>query len=225
MSQESAPRDRQRRSSSEIRDLILAAARAEFADKGYAGATNRDIAGRAGVAMSVLYRNFETKADLFSDAVVDPFVVGVESLAQHWVDQIGDPLPDEGLMRVFLGDVLRSMSHHQHVLEQLALGRAELSEAMTTRIRAVFDRLFGQARLMAELEARRRGWFSPDDLDLPIRVLACMVAGASAFGWFLLPGDARDPGAPDVLDAMAKLGLWGMAREPQRAKPDRPDPG
>jgi AcrR family transcriptional regulator len=224
MSQEPATRDRQRRSSSEIRDLILASARAEFAEKGYTGTTNRDIAHRAGVAMSVLYRNFETKADLFSDAVVEPFVVGVENLTEHWIEQVGDPLADEDLMQVFLSDVLSSMSHHQHVLEQLTLGRAELSEAMTNRIRTVFDRLFRQARLMAELEARRRGWFSPEDLDLPIRVLVCMVAGASAFGWFLLPEHAREPGAPNVLEAMTKIGLWGVSRKPRDTEPDQPDP-
>jgi AcrR family transcriptional regulator len=223
VSQEPVPRDRQRRSSSEIRDLILASARAEFAEKGYARTTNRDIANHAGVAMSVLYRNFETKAELFSDAVVEPFVVGVENLTQHWINQVGEPLADERLMQVFLADVLSSMSRHQHVLEQLTQGRAELGEAMTSRILTVFDRLFRQARLMAELEARRRGWLSPDDLDLPIRVLACMVAGASAFGWFLLPGDAREPGAPDVLDAMAKIGLWGVARAP-RDVPGQPPP-
>lgn len=204
--------ERQRRSPAEIRALILGAARREFARKGYAGATNRDIAAEAGVAMSVLYRNFETKAELFSEAVVEPFVDGVEKLLSDWIAQVGDPLPDQDLMRVFIGDVQSAVAKHQHALEQLVLGRAELTDAMSARIMAVFDRLFAQTRMMAELEARRRGWFSPEGLDLPIRVLVCMIAGASAFGWFLLPDG--DPDDEDVLDTMSKLALWGLARKP-----------
>jgi AcrR family transcriptional regulator len=222
MAAEPEQKDRQRRSTAQIRELILESARAEFAEKGYVAATNPDVATRAGVALSVLYRNFETKAELFSDAVVEPFVRGVEQLGEHWVGQIGEPLADEELMQVFIRDVLTAMSRNQHALEQLVLGRAELSEAMTNRILAVFDRLFGQARLMAELEARRRGWFSSEGLDLPIRVLACMIAGASAFGWFLLPEQSDEPDHPDVLDAMTKIGLWGMSRRPPTVPPADP---
>lgn len=218
MPKEGETTERQRRSPAEIRVLILGAARAEFARKGYAGTTYRDIATAADVAMSVLYRNFETKSELFSEAVVEPFVAGVETLLSDWIAQVGDPLPDEHLMRVFIGDMQAAMVRHQHALEQLVLGRAELTEAMAARITAVFDRLFAQTRMMAELEARRRGWFSPDDLDLPIRVLVCMLAGASAFGWFLLPAGARDQddttGSEPVLDTMSKLALWGLARKP-----------
>jgi len=44
---------------------IVAAALAEFADKGYAAARLEDVAARAGVSKGALYRYFETKADLF----------------------------------------------------------------------------------------------------------------------------------------------------------------
>lgn len=44
---------------------IVAAALAEFADKGFAAARLEDVAARAGVSKAALYRYFETKADLF----------------------------------------------------------------------------------------------------------------------------------------------------------------
>jgi AcrR family transcriptional regulator len=59
-----------RRSPAELRTLLLDAARAEFGANGYANTTNRDVARRAGVALSVLYRHFETKAELPAPMIV-----------------------------------------------------------------------------------------------------------------------------------------------------------
>src|SRR3954447_16458485 len=84
-----------RRSPAELRTLILDAACVEFGANGYAATTNRDVARRAGVALSVLYRHFETKADLFSEAALEPFVRGMEQLGSDWLRQLSEPLEDE----------------------------------------------------------------------------------------------------------------------------------
>jgi AcrR family transcriptional regulator len=47
------------------RELVLAAARRVFIDKGYAGATLEAIAEEAGFSRGVMYSQFESKADLF----------------------------------------------------------------------------------------------------------------------------------------------------------------
>jgi AcrR family transcriptional regulator len=55
----------------DTRARILAAGRAAFAERGFAGASMRDIAARAGVTAGNVYRYFRGKDGLF-DAVVGP---------------------------------------------------------------------------------------------------------------------------------------------------------
>ena len=50
---------------SERREQILAAATSAFARKGYAATSLEDIAAEAGVTRVILYRHFESKADLY----------------------------------------------------------------------------------------------------------------------------------------------------------------
>ena len=205
--------DRQhRRSPAELRRLILEAARAEFGANGYAATTNRDVARRAGVALSVLYRHFDTKADLFSEAVLEPFVRGFERLGNDWLRQLSEPLPDEDLMQVFIRDIHDNLAANQHALDQMLFGRSELPEAMVERIRVAFEKLITQLRLMTELEIRRRGWMSPVGVDMSMRVLMGMMLGMSSYSWLLLPGGQRGSGGDDVIEGMVKLGLWGMTR-------------
>jgi AcrR family transcriptional regulator len=209
-----------RRSPAELRKLILDAARAEFGANGYAATTNRDVARRAGVALSVLYRHFESKADLFSEAVLDPFVLGFEQLGNDWLRQLGEPLADEDLMRVFVRDIHDNLAANQHALDQMLYGRAELPDAMVERIRVAFDKLITQLRLMTELETRRRGWMSPLGMDMSVRVLMGMLLGMSSYSWLLVPGGQRESGGDEVIEGMVKLGLWGMTRHRETGRGD-----
>lgn len=61
------------RNAAQTRAKILKAAQDAFAERGYAGTTIRDIAGKAGVASSLLSRYFGSKADLFEEALVNAF--------------------------------------------------------------------------------------------------------------------------------------------------------
>ena len=63
------PRRVRRRNPEASRAAILAAARAAFAEQGYAGATIRDIARRAGVTHGLVMLHFTAKEQLFLAAV------------------------------------------------------------------------------------------------------------------------------------------------------------
>src|SRR5438067_10451835 len=63
---------RRRRSPEELADRILAAAREEFKLHGLSGATTAAIARRADVTEAQLFRYFESKAELFREAVFAP---------------------------------------------------------------------------------------------------------------------------------------------------------
>lgn len=203
----------QRRSPAELRALLLDAARKEFGARGYASTTNRDVAKSAGVALSVLYRHFESKVDLFSEAVLEPFVRGFEKLGNDWLGQLSEPLEDEQLMQVFIRDIYANLTANQTALDQLLFGRAELTDAMTERIRIAFEKLMTQLRLMTELETRRRDWMSSEGVDMAVRVLMSMMMGMSSYSWILLPGGQRQSDSDDVIEGMVKLGLWGMTKQ------------
>jgi len=59
---------------------MLTAAREIFAERGYAGATTKQIAERAEVGEVLLFRHFGNKAGLFDEAVLGPF----QSFADEW---------------------------------------------------------------------------------------------------------------------------------------------
>lgn len=68
----------------ETREHLLASARAEFLEKGFAKASLRKICADAGVTTGALYFFFEGKEDLFRAIVEPPFLALVEILREHF---------------------------------------------------------------------------------------------------------------------------------------------
>jgi AcrR family transcriptional regulator len=76
-----------RRSSATVRLLVLQAARELFDERGYEQVGTREIAGRAGVTQAMVFRHFGTKANLFVEAVYQPFSGFVTDYIRRWADQ------------------------------------------------------------------------------------------------------------------------------------------
>lgn len=208
-----------RRRPAEVRSLLLDAAAETFASQGYANATKKDIAEKAGVALSVLDRHFETKADLFAEAVLVPFAELLERTTKDWLRQRDEPLADAPLMQLVVNDMYNSLAGHQNALHGLALAREELGHDIASRLRDAFDDLFSQLRLMAELEAERRQWLSPVGLDLSLRILVAMVLGTNTYDWIILP--AQRPSSEQLVEAMSEIALWGLERKPGTQSSER----
>ncbi len=90
------PRAR-RLTAEERRRSILEAARTSFGDTGdMNGTTMRTIADRAGISEGVIYRHFESKDQLFYEAVVEPLREAVDRLVEATADLESQfPLPAE----------------------------------------------------------------------------------------------------------------------------------
>ena len=92
------------------RELILAAAHDVFSEHGYARATTREIADRAGVAEPLLFRSFGSKAALFNEVVFGP----MRAFMLEWEKfdaQAGDKYDAEAFAKRFAGgfyDLLRA---------------------------------------------------------------------------------------------------------------------
>jgi AcrR family transcriptional regulator len=65
------------------RELVLVAARAAFLDKGRIGARGSDIAARAGITEAFLYRLFESKEEIYAEAVDSALERGFAELAER----------------------------------------------------------------------------------------------------------------------------------------------
>ncbi|MYA90081.1 MAG: TetR/AcrR family transcriptional regulator [Boseongicola sp. SB0662_bin_57] len=84
-----APR---RRDAAATAERILRAAQEVFHDKGYEGATTREIADRAGVNLALIKRYYGSKLGLFERAVL-PFLT-LEAFLDKPVDDLGERLAD-----------------------------------------------------------------------------------------------------------------------------------
>jgi len=84
-----------RRSTEEVRELLLGAARELFTANGYDATSTRDICARAGVARNLLFSNFENKQQLFEAAVLAPFSEFLDGYAQAWTQLAPDATPEQ----------------------------------------------------------------------------------------------------------------------------------
>lgn len=106
-----APPATRRLSAADRRRSILQAARKAFSDTGdVSGTTMRTIAERAGISEGVIYRHFESKEQLFYEAVVEPLRDAVDSLvaASEVVDR-DTPLTAERQIET-LGGLYRQLT-------------------------------------------------------------------------------------------------------------------
>lgn len=118
------PRPRaSRRSTEEVRTLIVDAATRLFAERGYTQTTMRDVASTAGIGLSVLYRQFESKERLFSASLVAPFLASFEQFpagtASAPEGRRAGGLADEQLVDEFIRDLHHNLTTHRRTLVTL----------------------------------------------------------------------------------------------------------
>ena len=117
-----APRPR-RLTAAARRSSILAAARRAFTETGdMNGTTIRQIAERGGISEGVIYRHFESKDQLFIEAVVEPLRQAVDDLvaATEVVDR-DEPLTPERQVETLAGLYRQLVATLEEVLPLLGL--------------------------------------------------------------------------------------------------------
>lgn len=159
---ERAPRPRGRRSGGGAADDIVAAAAAEFAERGYAAASVRGIARRAGVDPALVRYYFDGgKAQLFAVAVgrrdVDPAALLAGVLAGG-PDDVGRRLV-EGVLRTW--DAPGGRERFRMVMAATASGHDHLVRDF----------------LASEVLGRLRGVLPEADADLRVALVASQLAG------------------------------------------------
>lgn len=169
------------------REAILEAARAAFAERGYARATIREIAGRAGVTHGLVMRHFGSKEQLFLAAVPGP-----RDLPELL------PGPPETLPERIARAFVERMEHADGNDPFLALIRSAASdEQAATDLYAAMRR--------SSMEAYRTVLSGPD-ADERVDLLASQLIGV-AFSRYVLRGGPVAEMPPERLVAYLTLTL------------------
>lgn len=177
--QQPAPTTVARRPRGEPRRLLLDAARKLFARRDYRSTTTREIAHAAGVTEHLLFRNFGSKAALFREALVVPFVSFVDEFGQTWQSVVPEETDEQELTRLFVSKLYDVFVEHQGLLLTLmaaeSLSDEEKADAGIAEIRRAVT-VLGQI----SVEGMQLRGLRSDHPDLPAHSTVSMIAGMAA---------------------------------------------
>jgi len=192
-----------RRSTEEVRALIVDAATRLFAERGYAQTTMRDIAATARIALSVLYRQFSSKERLFSATLVAPFLASFEHFP---AGQLSGP-DDEQLVDHFIRDLHRNLTTHRRTIVTL-LGALEAPGAeLIDEVRAGLGDAWRHLQLAAPSEDHDTTVGNDRSRDANMLVVA-VVAGLVLFQpWVSAARNGDDQPLVDLASTFCAAGL------------------
>jgi len=199
--------------------LLLVAAREVFTEKGFSGATMREIAERAGLTQAMLYRHFGSKEALFVEATVVPLIEFITEYANRYAEH--EPGEWQSLVDAaadFCGSLYDVLFEERELLfVMLAAQRfGSVPESAFAPVEDAFEKVFRHMRNVFELEARARALPS-SDRELGVRMVFAMVLSVALHGdWLLATGAySRDR----VMHGMARILVHGITGGDDAAMP------
>ncbi|AWB92271.1 TetR/AcrR family transcriptional regulator [Aeromicrobium chenweiae] len=122
------------------RELLLAAAEDEFAERGLAASIS-DIARRAGVAKGTVFRHFATKEELVAAIVCEQ----LDALAEVARSQLSAPDPEVGLVEFLTVTAARQHERDLSFLQAVTQTDSAVT-ALRDELHALVEQLVGRAR-------------------------------------------------------------------------------
>lgn len=198
---------RTRRTGEEVRSRLIEAARDVFAERGYAGASTREIAQRAEVAEVLLFRHFGNKAGLFDEAVLEPFERFVEEWGNRWSRRGLRGESVEELARDYIDLLYGFLEENRQLVIALLAARAHHPTA-AARLDELFRRLEKTVR-----EGAAENSLPTRDPTITVRLTFGMVLSAVVHAEILFPA-----GSPltrgEMIDELTRYMLNGIAHLP-----------
>jgi AcrR family transcriptional regulator len=195
------------------RSRLLAAAREVFAERGYRGATTKDIADRAGMSEPMVFRHFGSKVALFEEAAVGPVVAFMDGYVADWESRPHGAAAPFFETRDFLERLLEVLSADRQLLVAiLAAGQFDPAlEPAAARLDLAFGRIVELFSGIVETEFDLRGLDQPDRPAFARLLLGIVLSLSLHADWL----DAGEGGiAMDrLLDEAARMIVFGVGGE------------
>jgi len=185
-----------RRSTTEIRELILSAARDQFVANGFMATRTRDVADQAGVQERLLFTNFGSKLGLFNAALVEP-LKGV--VADFLAVKHSEELSVEARLGVLIGGLYDIAREHRSALRSV-LGAGGGAEADGLRAE-----LFAEIAAALQQTVEKVSSYPHVDSRAAMIDLAGMVFGVALLDDMLIEPRSRRPSRARLLNEMTKM--------------------
>jgi AcrR family transcriptional regulator len=198
-----------RRSTAEVRRLLLDSARTLFASKGYASTTTREIAERAGVSETLLFRHFDSKQRLFDQAITRPFQEFTARYLAEWEAQPILAQPPERLIRNFVEGFYDLLTEHRELVRALvAAGVLEGGRDPVERVQSPFNHLLKQFEGVAAGE--QDAWRYSFNPRVAVPVVVGMVMAVALMEDWLVPQRRGRPGRARLIDEIVGILVHGL---------------
>ncbi|MGV0050626.1 TetR/AcrR family transcriptional regulator [Mycobacterium colombiense] len=171
---------RSRRSSEEVRKLILDAARKLFRSNGFDATSTREISAEAGVSESMLFRNFGSKKAIFDEAVLKPFIEFVQQFVADWARSAESGADPEHIAHRYVSGLFQLCRDHLELIALIGARREGSPQGPNARllIAEQLDALVGQLS-RHHTQAGSRPAMDP---RLSVRFAIAMTVGAAQLG-------------------------------------------
>jgi AcrR family transcriptional regulator len=199
------------RSSAEVRHLVVEAATALFAERGYARVATRDIAKRADVTPSQLFAQFGTKARLYEIAIVKPYLETVSSFAERWRTDPVSAVAPEQVYRVLVNELFDVTETEPGLMTALIIAQAH-EESLVSEIAPSLRQIDEALRPLEDLVRR----VEPGEPVLAIRLTHGSVMAAVQFRCWLA---SHLPDRESTVTAMTELLTHGIHVDDSGAAP------
>jgi AcrR family transcriptional regulator len=209
---------RTRRPSAEVRKLILDAAQRLFAENGFRGTSTREIADTAGVAEVLLFRNFGSKAELYSTAVVLPLTEFFEAWLERDYSE-WDQASTEIQQREFTAGLYAVVKQHRGLLmSYLAMSVFEPDLISGLEHTKALDEVMDRLAAKAGAQLVRLGAGEHSNPRVGTRAVIGMILSMGLFDDLAIAGTAGHPSSDEVIDEMTQLVLHGSFHRPGPAR-------
>jgi AcrR family transcriptional regulator len=200
---------RRRRSSDEVRSLLIAAARKLFRQAGYEATTTKDIAALAGVSETLVFTSFGSKLGLFDAAIVEPFTEFVRDYMESW--QRHDPaLTPQSRVAGFVDRLFHLAEENRAILLSAAVSRL-LDGRTDDDATEILDHLARTLQAMAEIPSRSAEVSSYHvDSTVTTAAAAGMVFGVVLLEDLLFPSDTPKPPSERLRHEVTTMILDGV---------------
>lgn len=190
-----------RRSTEEVRALIVDAATELFAERGYMQTTMRDVAAKADIGLSVLYRQYASKELLFSATFVAPFLASFERFRADRENAAGEGSAD--VVGAFIHDLHHNLAEHRHTIITLLAAFEDPSTELIEEVRTGL----GEAWQTLQLAVPAGTDGSERARDANMLVVA-MIAGLVLFQpWVAAARDGDDGPLVDLAGVFSAAGI------------------